>query len=207
MASLNISEMTQEQKDFLLNLDICGTCVTCGGRIELEDMIKTHDKHGVERKFCSSKCFRQSESAKQKMSIAHTGKTLTENHKQHISESGMGKVISIEQRLKISASHKGMKKPWAKPPIKRGEEHWNWKGGIERHRPKEVIKWRHSVLTRDEFTCQICGFKHIHVEAHHLNSYANQPNLRLNIDNGVTLCRGCHKELHHEQRKGGVSSL
>ncbi len=46
---------------------------------------------------------------------------------------------------------------------------------------------------RDLYTCQICGF-HDHVEGHHILDY--QFGGAASVDNIVTLCRKCHKEVH-----------
>lgn len=72
-----------------------------------------------------------------------------------------------------------------------------WKGGINgendtlRHR-KEYKEWRTLVYERDNYTCQCCGMYGVKLNAHHINQFANYPNLRYNIDNGITLCEKCH---------------
>ena len=84
-----------------------------------------------------------------------------------------------------------------KREILSGENHWNWKGGISSER--EVIKssieyhkWRKSVFTRDGYTCQCCGKKNTYLEAHHIKNFSDFPELRFDIDNGITLCSDCH---------------
>lgn len=66
-----------------------------------------------------------------------------------------------------------------------------------------MSKWRHSrdyrvwragVIRRDG-KCVICGsLKRRH--AHHLDSAAYHMEKRFKVDNGVTLCRGCHTNFH-----------
>ena len=56
-------------------------------------------------------------------------------------------------------------------------------------------KWRIAVLKRDNFTCQLCGYKPSRV-AHHINSRNYYPNLKWDIDNGLTVCDNCHKKYH-----------
>ncbi len=86
-----------------------------------------------------------------------------------------------------------------------GENHPNWKGGITplntRERSKlEYIEWRLMVFSRDNFTCQKCGDNRGgNLVAHHIKSFARHPELRIDVNNGITLCRECHKEIH---RKG-----
>ena len=86
--------------------------------------------------------------------------------------------------------------------VKRGPDHWNWKGGRpwERFKDPRYLEWRTAVLDRDSYTCQLCGRmckKHEKgLAAHHINEWANAPDRRYDVDNGVTLCRECHMKLH-----------
>lgn len=57
-------------------------------------------------------------------------------------------------------------------------------------------KWRLHVLERDNFTCQSCGARPKILHAHHLKPFSTHPNLRYDIDNGLTLCPACHLEAH-----------
>lgn len=61
-------------------------------------------------------------------------------------------------------------------------------------------KWRLSVFERDKFTCKICGYKGKYLEAHHIEKWSTNFNLRYEIDNGITLCKKCHKEHHRKER-------
>jgi Pyruvate/2-oxoacid:ferredoxin oxidoreductase delta subunit len=90
-----------------------------------------------------------------------------------------------------------------------GEKHWNWKGGISdemkalRKTPK-YDEWRFAVYKRDHYTCQYCK-KHCasnDIIAHHLEDFRYHKELRYDVNNGVTLCRGCHLNVHR-----GVLSL
>lgn len=54
----------------------------------------------------------------------------------------------------------------------------------------EYEDWRDSVIERDG-VCQCCG-GHKYLEAHHIFSWEDYPDMRINIDNGVTLCKWCH---------------
>jgi len=55
----------------------------------------------------------------------------------------------------------------------------------------EYKSWRSSVLKRDDKTCQECNSTK-NLEAHHIKSWKNFPELRYNIDNGIILCSECH---------------
>lgn len=56
--------------------------------------------------------------------------------------------------------------------------------------------WRTEVYRRDSFTCQCCGEVGGKLNAHHLEDYANNPTLRTELSNGVTLCESCHEMFH-----------
>ena len=62
----------------------------------------------------------------------------------------------------------------------------------------ENKEWRESVFEQDNYTCQYCGKRGGKIEGHHLNSYANYPDERYDIENGKTLCKKCHKDFHHQ---------
>ena len=68
-----------------------------------------------------------------------------------------------------------------------------------RHSP-EYLEWREYVFYRDESKCRVCG-KVGCLQAHHIKSFAKYPELRLDIDNGITLCKDCHIELHKKYGK------
>jgi predicted restriction endonuclease len=78
----------------------------------------------------------------------------------------------------------------------------------ERRRSKEgrscseYKTWRASVFQRDKYKCQLCGSRGGRLNAHHIKRYSDFPDLRYEIDNGVTLCESCHKEVHRLLRKG-----
>ncbi len=54
--------------------------------------------------------------------------------------------------------------------------------------------WRRQVLRRDNYTCQICS--RIGMITHHIIRWADSVSGRFDVDNGMTVCPDCHKELH-----------
>lgn len=64
----------------------------------------------------------------------------------------------------------------------------------------ELPVWRMQVFTRDNFTCTECGSKK-NIQAHHIQRWAEHPNLRFDIDNGQTLCKKCHSKTAGYMRK------
>ena len=80
----------------------------------------------------------------------------------------------------------------------RGINNHNWKGGITPINKKireslEYEEWRTKVFERDLYTCQSCGEIGGYLQADHIKRFAEYPDLRLNIDNGQTLCIKCHR--------------
>lgn len=68
-------------------------------------------------------------------------------------------------------------------------------------RTKEYKQWRSDVFSRDNFTCQICGKRGGKLNAHHILRYSRDVIHRTAIENGITLCEQCHRELHHREGK------
>lgn len=83
---------------------------------------------------------------------------------------------------------------------KSGNEHWNWKGGVNIENKKyrtssKYVKWKKKVLKRDGYKCQKCDSKDkLHV--HHVKPYSKFKNLRIDVSNGITFCQNCHIDYH-----------
>ena len=58
----------------------------------------------------------------------------------------------------------------------------------------EYVAWRKAVFERDNYTCQNCGRRGGKLEAHHIKSFALYPELRLEVSNGITLCKLYHRK-------------
>jgi hypothetical protein len=71
---------------------------------------------------------------------------------------------------------------------------------INRNREMTVLGlhlWRADVFKRDMYECQVCHDKsHKRIVAHHKEAWGINKDLRLIVDNGITLCSKCHKEFH-----------
>lgn len=61
-------------------------------------------------------------------------------------------------------------------------------------RSAEYRLWRTAVFVRDDYTCQFCRQRGGYLEADHIKTFAHHPDLRFNVDNGRTLCQGCHRK-------------
>lgn len=82
-----------------------------------------------------------------------------------------------------------------------GENNPRWNGGITTEDIKirtsiESRLWRNAVFARDNWTCQKCNTRGVHLNAHHIKSFAKFKELRTAISNGITFCKKCHKKLH-----------
>ncbi len=72
---------------------------------------------------------------------------------------------------------------------------------LDRYDPKsQDAKWRHDVKYRAAYRCEVCNKKNkaLFLHAHHLNSYADYPEQRVDIKNGKCLCKKCHDEFHEK---------
>ena len=112
------------------------------------------------------------------------GKKFSEGHRKKLSMAKRGRKLSMAHRIHIAESNKG-------------EKSHLWRGGktslnkLIRSRMEYFI-WRSSVFERDNWTCQTCNLRGVYLEAHHVKSLAEYPELAFELDNGVTLCRTCH---------------
>lgn len=119
------------------------------------------------------------EESKEKSRLSHLGRKY--------------KKMSIIGRINISKA-------------RRGRKSYMWKGGITPIAFKirnsiEFKLWRESVFYRDNFTCQKCNIrsgngKHTYLNAHHINNFADYPDLVFVLDNGITFCKECHIKFH-----------
>lgn len=105
---------------------------------------------------------------------------------------------TLRNKYKTDAEWK--KKVLAAKVVNRGADHWNWKGGItpltQRTRTSEESNaWKLAVLYRDNFECRVCKIKD-KLHAHHINSWAEFPEDRFILENGLTLCKSCHDFYH-----------
>ena len=77
----------------------------------------------------------------------------------------------------------------------------NWRGGISSQNQKErnsieIKLWRKSCLERDNFICQVSGQKGGELVIHHINNFADFPELRTSIENGITMTKKLHQKFH-----------
>ena len=117
------------------------------------------------------------------ISPPNKGKELDKDVKRKISLALKGKTRNKEQKKKMSDAQL---KRWSSIPKKKYRPYYH-------NNNKKYIKWRMVVFNRDNFTCQGCGLVGVYLEAHHIKGWTKYPKLRYKIDNGVALCKECHK--------------
>ena len=89
-----------------------------------------------------------------------------------------------------------------------GKEHHNYsETARRRNRGGSHHKWVNAVISRDKAICQHCGASGIELHAHHIKSYKDYPDLRFDVDNGITLCFKCHWQLHAALDAKAVNSV
>jgi len=117
-----------------------------------------------------------------------------------LSDPAIRAMLAEKARIQI-ANFPGGKIPNCGQNVPRGSDHYNWKGGItpENKRQRatiECVKWRKAIYARDNYTCQECGQVGGKLHAHHIKYWAEYPDMRFELSNGVTMCVECHQFLH-----------
>ena len=56
-------------------------------------------------------------------------------------------------------------------------------------------KWAKLIKQQSNFVCECCGSEE-KLEAHHFFSFKYYVSLRLDLKNGICLCKKCHQEYH-----------
>lgn len=73
-----------------------------------------------------------------------------------------------------------------------------WEGGKTQGQKVRMLapykQWHKDVLKRDDYTCQMCFIRGGKLEVDHIKSFSGYPELRLELSNGRTLCKPCHKK-------------
>lgn len=134
---------------------------------------------------------RHSEETKRKISEAKKGKPswnkglkgfrAGKNHQWYgINRSGENSPVWIKDRSKLKKSDNDEKD----------------------RRSSAYVTWRRNVWLRDNFTCKIanpdCDGR---IEAHHILSYRDYPELRYQLNNGITLCHAHHPRKRAEEKR------
>jgi len=178
-------------------------CINCNMLFRIKPSLKNV------RKFCSKKCCIEFQigkplSIERKLNIGKSmcGKIHSKETRKKIKNSLLGKKHTMTRRINISNSLKGKNNP-------------NWTGGsklqMEIRNLYFYSYWRLHIFKRDMFTCRICKLKTRNIHVHHLISFKyiiinyNIKNIKdalncellWNTNNGITVCKECHKKIHY----------
>ncbi len=120
------------------------------------------------------------------------GKNHNKETRNKIRNSKLGNKASLITRNKMSKAHiRDRNGNWIKDR--------NLIKNLDIRNNPEYKQWRKQVYARDNFQCKIstedCKGK---IEAHHILSWRNHPELRYEINNGITLCKFHHPRKHIE---------
>jgi len=88
-----------------------------------------------------------------------------------------------------------------------GKDHPNYKPSGRRHnRRGKQGAWARNVISRDGATCQHCGATDVELHAHHIKPFETNPELRADLENGITFCFQCHWAVHTALAANEVNS-
>lgn len=124
----------------------------------------------------------------------------TAEHRLKISRSLMGKKQSQEQIRNAALTRIGKRRTSEQRAKMSGPNCHLWRGGITSVNKMarecwEYDEWRRSVFKRDNYQCVIGGKDHGNkLQADHIKSFSQYPDLRYVVSNGRTLCEDCHKK-------------
>jgi len=103
---------------------------------------------------------------------------------------------SGKMSILLSAGHQKIK-------VDQWVEFSSTKNNRERY-SDEWKEWRTSVFTRDNFTCMQCKCKSTRTNSlhpHHIKKRSSYPDLKYDINNGITLCAKCHVLTFNKEEK------
>lgn len=148
------------------------------------------------------------------------GKNHTQETKDRISSIQIGKKLSEETKKKIGLKSKGnqhclgqkhsQETKLKMSKARSGENHYAWKKDRNSltkrdHRStKEFIyrEWREKVFGRDNWKCKMANENcNGQLEAHHILPWRDYPELRYEINNGITLCHAHHPRKRAEEKR------
>lgn len=150
------------------------------------------------------------------------GRKFSEEARKKMSDAKKGRKASDETKKKMSESMKG-KNTWTKgrPSLVKGikrpefsrENHPRWlkdrsklmrygDDNTKNRRSSAYRYWRLEVYKRDNFKCKInnsgCDGK---IQAHHILSWKEYPELHYSINNGISLCQAHHPRKRAEEKR------
>lgn len=192
-------------------------CKNCNAEIQ------TYPSRVGRKNFCSHKCNASFNMRGNKHGAGNktwVGRRHTEDSKLKMSIANIGKRLSTSTEFKKGQTpyNKGQNSPHllernlTNNPTKRGADSHLWRGGVTpvnaaiRNSTRYKL-WRKAVFERDIYTCQSCGQVGGRLNADHIKPFSKHPDLRLDVDNGRTLCVSCHKSTDTYAGRGRARTI
>ncbi len=135
-------------------------------------------------------------------------KSMSDEHRKKIGLGNKGKKKSLtEEQRQVMRDNLNKRRKIGKDAYNYIEDRTKLKGYFgndsEDRRSYQYKDWRKAVWLRDNFTCKIanpdCKGR---IEAHHILSWSNYPELRYQVNNGITLCHA-----HHPRKRKDEAEL
>lgn len=126
---------------------------------------------------------RHTEESKQKMrdSAARKFSSMTEEQRKNYGQGWKGKFGPAHIRYKIDRSS------LKKKELRNDPAYWGWRRDVNR---------------RDDYKCRISNIDcNGRIEVHHILSWREFPELRYNVNNGITLCQFHHPRKRNEEKR------
>jgi 5-methylcytosine-specific restriction endonuclease McrA len=157
-------------------------CIDCGA---------SKKKTGAQRcKSCAAKVTQNRPGHREKWSASIRLTVNSQEYKSRFGEIQREAQLKPDVRMRKSKAHGGLGDLTAIDQRKKA---------YANHMKSELGQWSTAVKERDGRQCKHCGSsKYLH--AHHIKQQAMFPELALDLDNGITLCRSCHTQEHRRIR-------
>jgi hypothetical protein len=155
------------------------------------------------QRYCSRNC-----AYKDRTRIKNERGYYFKNPRKHTVEE---KAIIREKMLKLwkTKEYRTKHSLAMKNTVCRGEKHMWWKNGASKKNGEawlsrcsaEFRNWREKVFERDNWICQKYHTKGGKLNPHHIKNFAQYPELRFVLTNGITLSQKAHREFHKKYGK------
>ena len=152
------------------------SCQKCGQTFRVHRSQTERDQG----KYCSRSCARSGSPTRKRTILTVNCRTCDSKFQKHASEI----------RKNTGTFHFCSPNCWYAHNQK--TNHYLWSGGQHLRLCPDGRRWRIAVLMRDKGFCRLCHVQD-RLEAHHIYPFSTHPGKRWNLDNGITLCRDCHR--------------
>lgn len=181
-------------------------CNICG--VEMTIRRGESDEYFLRKKYCSMLCYGKSKigytppmkgrklNEEQLKKHSEIRKGLNAGSKSYLWKGGPIKKICNEcsKEYNVGRSREHESKFCSKSCAYKNRNQGRTSENEKIRKSKAYKNWRVEVFKRDEYCCVMCRKKGGYLHADHIKPFALHPELRLDINNGRTLCIECHKK-------------